>query len=139
MIDSAEILKAKVLIVDDQAANVRLLEQTLGGAGFVSVTSSLDPRAVCELHRTNHYDLILLDLQMPVMDGFEVMDGLREIEKDGSLPVIVVTAQPDQRLRALRAGARDFFTKPIDLAEVLARVHRMLEVSLLAKATGSVD
>ena len=136
MIDSADILKAKVLVVDDQQANVLLLERMLRGAGYLSVASTLDPRAVCELHRKNRYDLILLDLQMPVMDGFEVMEGLKEIEKDGYLPVLVVTAQPDHKLHALRAGAKDFVTKPFDLAEVVTRVHNMLEVRLYAKALG---
>jgi adenylate cyclase len=133
-VDPADIFKAKVLIVDDQEANVLLLERVLGGAGYVSVTSTREPHAVCELHRQNRYDLILLDLQMPVMDGFEVMEGLKEIEKDGYLPVLVVTAQPDQKLRALRAGAKDFVSKPFDLAEVLTRVRNMLEVRLYAKA-----
>ena len=136
MIDSAEVLEAKILVVDDQEANVLLLERMLSGAGYLSVTSTLDPRAVCELHRKNRYDLILLDLQMPGMDGFEVMEGLKEIEKDGYLPVLVVTAQPDHKLRALRAGAKDFVTKPFDLAEVVTRVHNMLEVRLYAKALG---
>jgi adenylate cyclase len=134
VIDSADILKAKVLVVDDQEANVLLLERMLSGAGYLSVVSTLDPRAVCELHRKNRYDLILLDLQMPGMDGFEVMEGLKEIEKAGYLPVLVVTAQPDHKLRALRAGAKDFVTKPFDLAEVVTRVHNMLEVRLYAKA-----
>src|SRR5207249_9033092 len=111
-----------------------LLERMLSGAGYLSVESTHDPRAVCELHRKNRYDLILLDLQMPVMDGFEVMEGLKEIERDGYLPVLVVTAQPDHKLRALRAGAKDFVTKPFDLAEVVTRVHNMLEVRLYAKA-----
>ncbi|TMB24952.1 MAG: response regulator, partial [Deltaproteobacteria bacterium] len=111
-----------------------LLERMLSGAGYVSVTSTRDPRAVCELHRKNRYDLILLDLQMPAMDGFEVMKALAGIENDGYLPVLVVTAQPDHKLRALRAGARDFVSKPFDLAEVLTRVHNMLEVRLYAKA-----
>ena len=71
---------------------------------------------------------------MPVMDGFEVMEGLKDIEKDGYLPVLVITAQPDHKLRALRAGAKDFVTKPFDLAEVLTRVRNMLEVRLYAKA-----
>jgi adenylate cyclase len=132
VIDTASILRAKVLVVDDQEANVTLLERMLGGAGYVSVTSTRDPRAVCELHRQNRYDLILLDLQMPVMDGFEVMEGLKEIEKDGYLPVLVITAQPDHKLRALRAGAKDFVSKPFDLAEVLTRVHNMIEVRLYA-------
>jgi len=134
VVDSADIFKAKVLIVDDQEPNVLLLERMLSGAGYVSLASTRDPRAVCELHRKNRYDLILLDLQMPVMDGFEVMEGLKEIERDGYLPVLVVTAQPDHKLRALRAGAKDFVSKPFDLAEVLTRVHNMLEVRLYAKA-----
>ena len=134
MIDPAEILKAKLLVVDDQEANVLLLERMLSGAGYVSVASTRDPRAVCELHRRNRYDLILLDLQMPVMDGFEVMKGLEDIEKDGYLPVLVITAQPDHKLRALRAGAKDFVSKPFDLAEVLTRVRNMLEVRLYARA-----
>ena len=134
MVDSAEIFKAGLLIVDDQEANVLLLERTLSGAGYVSVASTRDPRAVCELHRKNRYDLILLDLQMPLMDGFEVMEGLKKIEKDGYLPVLVITAQPDHKLRALRAGAKDFVSKPFDLAEVLTRVHNMLEVRLYARA-----
>lgn len=134
MIDSAEILKAKILIVDDQEANVLLLEHVLSGAGYVSVTSTLDSRTVCELHRKNRYDLILLDLQMPIMNGFEVMEGLKEIEKDAYLPVLVITAQPGHKLRALRAGARDFVSKPFDLAEVLMRVQNMLEVRLLHDA-----
>jgi adenylate cyclase len=134
VVDSADIFKAKILIVDDQEANVLLLERMLSGAGYVSLASTRDPRAVCELHRKNRYDLILLDLQMPVMDGFEVMEGLKEIERDGYLPVLVVTAQPDHKLRALRAGAKDFVSKPFDLAEVLTRVHNMLEVRLYARA-----
>jgi adenylate cyclase len=136
VIGSAEILKARVLIVDDQAANVLLLTQVLSGAGYVHVACTLDPRAVCELHRQNRYDLILLDIQMPGMDGFEVMEGLKELERDGDLPVLVLTAQPDHKLRALRAGAKDFLSKPFDLAEVLKRVHAMLEIRLLARALG---
>jgi adenylate cyclase len=131
MSETSDLLKARVLVVDDQPANVLLLERLLGEAGYTSVTSTLDPRVVCELHEKNRYDLILLDLQMPGVDGFEVMEGLKAIEKDGYLPVLVVTAQPDHKLRALRAGARDFISKPIDMAEVLTRVHNMLEVRLL--------
>ena len=131
MLEAAEILKAKVLVVDDQQANVLLLERMLGAAGYASVTSTLDPRAVCELHEKNRYDLIVLDLQMPGMDGFQVMEGLKPIEKDGYLPVLVITAQPDHKLRALQAGAKDFISKPFDVAEVLMRVHNMLEVRLL--------
>jgi adenylate cyclase len=131
MPDTPEILKAKILIVDDLPANVLLLERMLGEAGYEGVTSTLDPRAVHALHETNRYDLILLDLQMPGMDGFEVMEGLKDIETAGYLPVLVITAQPDHKLRALRAGAKDFISKPFEVAEVLTRVHNMLEVRLL--------
>jgi len=131
MPEASDILKAKVLIVDDLPANVLLLEGMLGNAGYRTVTSTRDPRAVLALHEQHRYDLILLDLNMPGMDGFEVMEGLQAIEQDGYLPVLVVTAQPDHKLRALRAGARDFISKPFDVAEVLMRVHNMIEVRLL--------
>jgi diguanylate cyclase (GGDEF)-like protein len=133
-IGEKEILSARILIVDDQRANVLLLARMLGGAGYTVVTSTMNPLEVCDLHRQNEYDLILLDLQMPGMDGFQVMDGLKEIEKDSYPPVLAITAQPGNKLRALRGGAKDFISKPFDLAEVLMRVHNMLEVRLLNKA-----
>jgi signal transduction histidine kinase len=117
--------------VDDREANVRLLEAMLSSAGYTSITSTRDPHQVVNLHRTHRYDLILLDLLMPGMDGFQVMEELKDIENDGYLPVLVITAQPDHKLRALQAGAKDFISKPIDLAEVLMRVRNMLEVRLL--------
>ncbi len=131
MIRSSDILKAGILIVDDKEANVSLLEKMLRGAGYVSIASTRNPREVCELHRKNRYSLILLDLQMPGLDGFQVMEGLKAIETGGYLPVLVITAQPDQKLRALKAGAKDFVSKPFDLAEVLMRVYNLLEVRLL--------
>ncbi|MFN0172696.1 MAG: PP2C family protein-serine/threonine phosphatase [Bryobacteraceae bacterium] len=131
MVSSADILNAGILVVDDKEANVRLLEGMLRIAGYASVESTTDPNEVCELYRQNRYSLILLDLQMPGMDGFQVMEGLKEIEGDGYLPVLVITAQPDHKLRALEAGAKDFVSKPFDLAELRARVHNILEVRLL--------
>jgi PAS domain S-box-containing protein len=133
MLSANEILDAKILIVDDQASNVALLEQLLGGAGYTNVSATLKPAEVCELHSQQHYDLILLDLQMPVMDGFEVMEGLKALHADAYLPVIVLTAQPGHKLRALQAGAKDFISKPFDLVEVKTRIHNMLEVRLLHK------
>jgi serine phosphatase RsbU (regulator of sigma subunit) len=135
VISSSDILNSKILIVDDQEANVRLLERILRGAGYVSVASTMDPRQVSELHRQNRYDLILLDLQMPGMDGFQVMEGLKEIETEGYLPVLVITAEPGHKLRALQAGAKDFISKPLELAEVRARAYNMLEVRLLHMKT----
>jgi len=131
MVSSADILSARILVVDDREVNVRLLEGMLRIAGYTCVESTTDPTEVCELHRKNRYALILLDLQMPGMDGFQVMEGLQEIEEDGYLPVLVITAQPAHKLRALEAGAKDFVGKPFDLAELRARVRNILEVRLL--------
>lgn len=133
MISGRDILNAKILIVDDLEPNVRLLEQMLAGAGYTCVASTMNPHAVCDLHRQNHYDLILLDLLMPGMDGFAVLEGLKNIETFGYASVLVVTAQPGHKLRALQAGAKDFISKPFDLVEVKARIHNMLEVRLLYK------
>jgi DNA-binding response OmpR family regulator/cation transporter-like permease len=131
MISSSDILRGKILIVDDQEANVLLLERMLRDAGYVSIESTTNPNEVRELYLKNRYDLILLDLQMPGMDGFDVMRSLKEIEEDGYLPVLVITAQPEHKLRALQAGAKDFVSKPFDLAELRARVHNILEVRQL--------
>ncbi|MGK5064290.1 response regulator [Janthinobacterium sp. LB3P112] len=131
MLQATEILNASILIVDDQEANVMLLEQVLRNAGYTRITSTMDPQAVCALHQQHRYDLILLDLQMPEMDGFEVMEGLRDLEAGSYLPVLVITAQPGHKLRALQAGAKDFVSKPFDLVEVKTRIHNMLEVRLL--------
>lgn len=131
MLQATEILNASILIVDDQEANVMLLEQVLRNAGYTRITSTMDPQAVQALHQQHRYDLILLDLQMPEMDGFEVMEGLRDIEAGSYLPVLVITAQPGHKLRALQAGAKDFVSKPFDLVEVKTRIHNMLEVRLL--------
>jgi PAS domain S-box-containing protein len=133
MINEQEIRSASILVVDDQPSNVMLLEEMLHAAGYTCIKSTTDPFAVCGLHREHRYDLILLDLQMPGMDGFQVMQGLKEIESDGYLPVLVITAQPDHKLRALAAGAKDFVAKPFDLVEVQTRIHNMLEVRLLYK------
>src|SRR5437879_10170802 len=135
MVSSADILNARILIVDDKEANVRLLEGMLRVAGYTCVESTTDPNQVCELYRRNRHGLILLDLQMPGMDGFQVMEGLKEIEEGGYLPVLVITAQPDHKLLALRVGAKDFVSKPFDLAELRARVHNILEVRLLHQET----
>src|ERR1700722_5848612 len=131
MVSTADILKARVLVVDDQEANVILMEGMLRVAGYTCVQSTTDPNQVCELYRQNRYGLILLDLQMPGMDGFQGMEGLKKIEGDGYLPVLVIPAQPGHKLRALEAGAKDCITKPFDMAELRARVHNILEVRLL--------
>src|SRR5436190_2335306 len=131
MVSQADILNAKILVVDDKPANVLLIEGMLRVAGYASVCSTTESQAVCTMHRDNGYDLILLDLQMPGLDGFEVMEGLKEIEAEGYLAVLVITAQPSLKLRALEAGAKDFLSKPFDMSELRVRVHNILEVRLL--------
>jgi len=133
MILEKDIRNASILVVDDQEANVSLLTQILSEAGYACVSSTMNPHEVCALHRKNRYDLILLDLQMPGMDGFQVMEGLKTNNTDSYLPVIVITAQPGHKLRALQVGAKDFISKPFDLVEVKTRIHNMLEVRLLYK------
>ena len=126
MINEQDILNAHILIVDDLETNVLLLEGMLTESGYQRIDSTMDPLTVVELHRANCYDLILLDLQMPVME-------LKLIEGSDYLPILVITAQPDHKLRALTAGAKDFIAKPFDIMEVNTRIRNMLEVRLLYK------
>ncbi|SFN29248.1 PAS domain S-box-containing protein/diguanylate cyclase (GGDEF) domain-containing protein [Nitrosospira briensis] len=142
---SSDILNASILIVDDRKVNVELIYCMLSNAGYTSLTSTVNPLEVCDLHRANEYDLILLDLMMPKMDGFQVMEGLKlveseieqktgpKIESDGCLPVLVITAQPEHKERALQAGAKGFISKPFDRLEVLTHIRDVLEIRLLQK------
>jgi PAS domain S-box-containing protein len=131
MIAPEELLQAHILIVDDQQTNVDLLTHMLQDSGYTHVESTRDPQSVCAMHLENRYDLILLDLQMPEMDGFAVMDALKFDLNGGFLPVIVITAQPDHKLQALLSGARDFVSKPFDVTELRTRIRNTLEVCLL--------
>ena len=128
-----DILGASILIVDDQEANVALLELLLASAGYTRISSTKDPKQVCSLHRKHQFDLILLDLQLPGMDGFQVMEALKTNMHDPYMSVIVVTAQPGHKIQALQAGAKDFISKPFDLIEVKTRIRNVLEVRLLYK------
>src|SRR5208282_1080409 len=103
MISELEIHNASILIVDDMQANVLLLEQMLREANYQRIDSTMSPHEVCALYQKNCYDLILLDLQMPGMDGFQVLEALKVINTDDYLPVLVITAQPAHKLRALAA------------------------------------
>jgi len=137
MIGPAEIRNASILIVDDTSVNVLLLERMLAGAGFTSVSSTSKPAEVVALYKEHRYDLILLDLLMPKMDGFQVLEALKAVETEGYVPVIVLTAQPTHKTRALTAGARDFISKPFDHHEVLTRIQNVLEVRLLLREARS--
>ncbi|HVT04214.1 MAG TPA: response regulator [Thermoanaerobaculia bacterium] len=130
MPESPDIFRASILNVDDQESNVRLLDFALRRGGYLAVSSTTEPLEVCALHRQNRYALIILDLQMPRMNGFEVMEGLAKIEGEEMVAVLVLSADPSQKVPALAAGARAFLSKPIVLAEVLLRVHELLEQAL---------
>ena len=131
MIAENDILNARILIVDDRHTNVQLLIRLLADHGYSDVHATMDPQETVALHAKNDYDLILLDLNMPVMDGFQVIDALKTVRTADYLPVIVLTAEPAHKLRALQAGAKDFISKPVDLIEVKTRIRNMLEVRLL--------
>jgi diguanylate cyclase (GGDEF)-like protein/PAS domain S-box-containing protein len=133
MISQTDIRRARILVVDDEPVNVQLLEFLLKTSGYEQVQSTVDPRQVAALHLQYRFDLIILDLQMPHMDGFQVMEALKPMERESWLPVLVVTAEPDKKLAALEAGARDFIGKPFDTVEVLTRIRNLLEVRLLHK------
>ncbi|MGZ8358391.1 MAG: EAL domain-containing protein [Telluria sp.] len=138
MIAHDDILGARILVVDDQPVNVQLLDYILTGSGYRNISSTSDPRQVAPLHAQHRYDLIILDLNMPGMSGFEVMETLRPLENGSWLPVLVVTADPEKNVAALEAGARDFIGKPFDTIEMLTRIRNLLEVRLLHReSTGT--
>ncbi len=128
-----EITDARVLIVDDEPANVRLLERILERDGFEQVDSTKDPRHFLALFASRRPDMVLLDLHMPVMDGFAVLDQLKgRIGQNDFVPIVVLTADitPQAKERALSAGAHDFLTKPVDPTEVLLRIRNLLQTRI---------
>lgn len=135
MLEDKKIKEAKVLIVDDQPANVTLIEKMLEIDGYINVISTTDPCQVERLYRQQNSDLVLLDLNMPVMDGYQVLAKIREVDPDYP-PIIVLTAQSDResRIKALDLGARDFLAKPFDRVELMTRIRNMLEVRILSNA-----
>lgn len=128
-----DILDSKILIVDDQESNVRLLEYLLLRNGYRSVRWTTDPRDVVQIYQEFSPDLVLLDLEMPHMDGVEVMEKLQEIERETYPSVVVVTANNNNetKIRSLASGALDFFAKPFDGTEVVARIKNILYDRLL--------
>jgi CheY-like chemotaxis protein len=124
---STENAGAKILIVDDQVSNVRLLEHTLGRAGYTEVMSTTDPRTVVALHLQHEYDLILLDLQMPEMDGFAVLAQLQKIRPLHPVAVLVISAGSRDLPAALQSGGDSFLAKPFRLPDVVERVRQMLK------------
>lgn len=130
-----DLLTARILIIDDETANVRVLVKLLTRQGCSRISTTTDPREALALYSRERPDLILLDVRMPYFDGFQVLAALRELDPNDLPPVLVLTAYADMetRLRALDSGARDFLTKPFDCLEVLSRIRNMLEMRMLQK------
>ncbi len=134
LINQETLLDARVLIVDDQKPNVLLLSKMLQAEGYRNVVSTTDPLQVKGMHQEEPFDVILLDIRMPRLDGFGVMRQLQEIQgEDDYVAILVLTAQTDDetRMRALQGGATDFVTKPFNRLEVLNRIRNMLQVRLM--------
>ncbi|UWG97026.1 response regulator [Dehalobacter sp. DCM] len=127
------ISKSRILIVDDNSVNILLLEKLLKMSGYTQIISTTDSRTTLDLYLQYHPDLILLDLKMPYLDGFEVMEQLKNIKEEDIIPIIAMTAydESEYRLRAFMAGARDFIGKPFDYAEVLIRIKNVLEIRIM--------
>ncbi len=133
MISEYDLLNARILIIDDNAASVDLLEKTITSSGYTSILSITDPREAEGIYRAYLPDLVLLDINMPYLNGYQVMEKFKEIEKNSYIPVLVMTAQHDEetRLSTLAAGAQDFLTKPFNKVETLTRIKNMLRIRLL--------
>lgn len=130
----ADILNARILIVDDADANLRLLEELLAREGFTQVISTADSTRAMDLFAAFEPDLILLDIMMPELDGYAILEQLsRRIPRNEYLPVLVLTADStiSARRKALSLGAKDFLTKPFDAIEAMLRVWNLLETRLL--------
>jgi len=129
--------ESKILIVDDEPQNVALLERILKKGGYSNIQGTCDPVNGCELFKHFHPNLVLLDLKMPGMNGFEVMDQLHKIEKDHPVPVMIITALWDRETcqKAMKAGAQDVLGKPFNAGDLLRRVHKTLEAKLESALT----
>ena len=134
--EAADLQASTILIVDDEPANVKLLERMLRAFGYRGLVSTTDPRTVLDLFREHACDLVILDLNMPYLDGFEVMRQLQALGHDDLPPILILTAQLEQehRVRALRGGAHDYVTKPFVVEELVARVRNLLQVQLYQKS-----
>ena len=129
---NAELASARILIIDDEPANVLLLSKLLARQGCTHLNTATDPREGLAIFAREPHDLVLLDLRMPFMDGFEVLREMHALQPEDAPPVLVLTAQPDMptRLKVLDSGARDFIPKPFECLEVLSRIRNMLEMRL---------
>ncbi|MBI1388939.1 MAG: response regulator [bacterium] len=135
MVEASDIKKSTILIIDDEINNLELIEAILAHEGYRHIITLNDPRQALQIYRDYHPELVLLDLQMPHLSGFQVMDQLRNEEPDGMAPILILTGMIDRevRLRSLAGGARDFLTKPFDPSEALSRIRNLIEMRLMNK------
>lgn len=131
--DLVDVHSASILIVDDHQSKVDLLEGILLEDSYTNLLSTADPELIFELHREHSFDLILLDLELSVTDGLEVMQALKNYFSDDYLPVIVLTSDSKKKSTALHRGAKDFISIPFDKLDVLTRIRNILEARLLHK------
>src|SRR5665647_1427661 len=129
--------KSRILIVDDEPVNLKLLGKMLRSEGYTNLVFIADPRQVLEAYSAAPTDLILLDINMPYLDGYEVMAQLKKLADPLLPPILVLTAQAgkDFMMRALTEGARDFLSKPFNRYELLARVRNLLDAHLALRLT----
>lgn len=134
MLSSAEIQNARILVVDDTESHILLLRKVLKGGGYLSVAATTNPSEAVDLYTEFQPDLVILDLHMAPIDGFQVLDQLKAVEPaDSYVPALMMTAlnDPDVLVKALDRGARDFLNKPFERVEALTRIRNMLEVRIL--------
>lgn len=130
---SNTVKNAKILIVDDSPTQLLLIKETLASDGFTNIYETTDPRQVDYLHRTHQFDLILLDLNMPYMSGFDVIEQLKTIQSiDEGLSIIAVSGQDEDttKKRALESGVLDFITKPFQIEELRSRIHTHIDAMI---------
>ncbi|MFW5451087.1 MAG: response regulator [Methylophagaceae bacterium] len=127
--------QAKILIIDDEPMNLTILEDILSSEGYVNIVCEQDSIKAIESYQQQHFDLVLLDLNMPKKTGFDVMESFHAFNLDLPPPVLVLTALNDSRtkLKVLRGGANDFITKPFDYEEVISRVNNLVMMQLSKK------
>ncbi len=135
MLNDTQIKSAKILVIDDELVNVELVKEMLDISGYSNITGVSDPEQGLELYRDQDFDLVLLDILMPKMDGFEVMTRMKQLGKAVPPPILVLTALSDLRIRlkALDQGARDFLSKPFEIDEAVCRIFNLLEMHLAQK------
>ena len=132
-ITKEQIQQAKILIIDDDELSIRLLEEILHKAGFHNIKATMDSRLASKLYAEFRPELLLLDLKMPYLDGFQVMEQLKVYEQTSYLPILVISQEEsaETKFRALQSGAKDFLNKPYDRFEVLIRIENLIEVRML--------